>query len=211
MQQGVHFIGIDKTIEALTEFAPVGGWGLFQGKQPVVTGETLDTLETWLERFAESGTTAGFTVRLYDSSPPYVWGTPYLCSFNIKVTDTYSGMGMGGYNNKLMERIEKLEKGDKEGSKDFGDIVMGWFENPEQLDIVAGVIRKIMGKDVNQQTMGAITDKLIPQTKDEEVQRLARALDTLEKRDPKLVKHLEQLAAMDDLTFNVVMTKLNAL
>jgi hypothetical protein len=210
MQSGVHFIGVEKTLEALTEFTAAAGWGLFQGKQPVVTGEGLNTLETWLDRFEESGTTAGFTVRLYDTSPPYVWGTPYLCSFNIKLTDTYSGMGISGYNNKLMERIEKLEKGDKEGSKDFGDVVMGWFENPEQLDIVAGVIRKLMGKETPQ-TMGAITDQLVPQSKDEQVNRLAKALDVLERRDPKLVNHLEQLAAMDDLTFNMVMTKLNAL
>lgn len=214
----IHFFGADKVIEALEKFKS-SLWALWQGRQVVVTGDSLDELEHWLESFTDAGSTALYTIRLYDVSPPYLWVTPYLCSFNFKLVDTTDGRGIAGYGGRLAERVAALEKGgEQEEPESLGDVIMGWLKDPEQLDIVAGAIQRIFGRmppgsptnflPMQQQTIGS-TQPIA--TTEDRLRRLSGAIDVLEQRDPHLVEHLEKLSRLDNATFSLILQKLNAL
>jgi hypothetical protein len=216
MATAIHFIGKETSIAALSRFN-CDYWALFQNKQLVVTKDQFDELGEWMDMLGESGSSGAYTVRLYNEPGPFDWSTPYVCNFNISLNDRYAGMGITGYNNQLVQRIAALEgkkSEDKEAKKDFGDVVMGWLESPEDLQVIAGIIGQFMGKPAVQ-AIGNVSPQFTPPAmpidQQDKLTRLSQVLDRLEKRDPKLLDHLEKLAKLDDLTFSIIIAKLDAL
>ncbi len=232
---GVQLIGKEKVLdryEAFHSATQADAWGLFQGKEFIAGGTGAETLDGWLTSFETAGSTATYKLRIYDSDDPptsSTANTDYLACFTFKITDQYEGQGIGGHSMKLMERIGALEKqlkdkDDSDDPEDLGSIVMGWLQDPVKLNQVAGAVRQILGigGSVGQipstpvipiQTVAGfnVTKDEDPETK---LTRLATALDTLEKKDSKLVDHFEKLAKLsesDPLIFNAVISKLDAL
>jgi hypothetical protein len=228
---GVQLIGKKAVLSRFEKF-DCESWALYQGKQFIVGGVGVDSLGEWLTSFDESGSTATYTLRVYDcdSAPTSsMAANDYSACMNFKLQDAYEGYGIGGHSNKLMERIGALEKQikDREEESDDNDlnsVIMGWLNDPVKLGQVAGAIRTMIGGGGNAvqpalisgapvQTIsgfGAATE----QDTETKMRRLSVALDDLGEKDPKLVEHLEKLAKLaktDQLLFNAVISKLDAL
>lgn len=223
---GVQLIGRKAVIERFTKLG-TESWALYQGKQFICGGSGSGDLDEWLTDFEATGSTATYTLRVYESGEVPTSSTgnaDYLACINFKIDDAYEGYGISGHNKNLMQRIkgleEKLEgKDDDEPDTDFNSIIMGWLENPEKLGMIAGAIRTLMGGSPVQ-PMGAPIQTMAglePQNQtsmEDSLTRISRALDTLEKYDKQLVVHLEklaQLASTDPLLFKAVISKLDAL
>lgn len=214
---GVQLIGKDSVIAAYNDL-DVDTWAILQGKQLIVSGEGGESLGAWLERFAQCGTAAIYTLRCYDteSAPDSLTaGTNYIASFNFKFTDIYQPSAIGGYNNQLIGRIEELEKklaAAKEEESDEPDIlgaVMGWLQDPHKLQQAVGAFKMLTGgagavapmPPPAQAVAGFDTSPRAQRSFEEEEQKVARlaaALDRLEKKDPHIVEHLEKLADIAD-------------
>lgn len=228
---GVQLIGKDAVLSRFGKFDG-DAWGLFQGKQFIVGGVGSDELNDWLTGFSVAESTATYTIKIFDSDVAPTAGTAnldYMACMTFKLVDTYEGYGIAGHTTKLMDRIAGLEKkvkeyeeGDGEGGNDLNDIIMGWFSDPQKLGQVAGAIRQLMGGPgappaIPLQTVSGVRGEEQPpsdQDREAEVKKLAGALDTLEKRDPRLVEHLVKLAKLsetDPLIFQGVLSKLDAL
>ncbi len=227
---GVQLIGKDAVLSAFDKLG-YNFWGLYEGKTAKVFGEGADALADWLELFCTSGSTATYTLRAYDTEtlPTSQTGcTDFVASLNFKLVDMYEGSGIAGHTNKLVQRIEGLEKkidgaGSDDDEEDINSIIMGWLNNPEKLGMVVGAFRQLVGVGpvapavsgngtAVQQTMsGFDANNAGSPTDDERLQRLAAALDRLEKKDSNLIEHLEKLAKLDPLIFNAVISKLDAL
>lgn len=228
---GVQLIGKDAVLSAFNKF-DYEFWGLYEGKTPKIFGQGGDALAEWLELFSQSQSTATYTLRIYDTDalPTSQTGNlDYVASLNFKLVDLYEGHGIAGYNSKLAQRIEGLEKKlsaaeDDDDGEDLNDVLMGWLNNPEKLGMVVGAFRQLVGGgspapvvagNVPQQTISGINTNNstggITQDDETKLQRLSVALDKLEKKDPKLIEHLEKLATLDTFIFNAVIQKLDAL
>ena len=205
-------------------------WAIYQGREFIVSGMGKDVLSDWLYSFEAAGSTAIYTLRVYDYDEPPTSSEAaagYLARINFKIVDTYEGAGVAGYGRGIGERLDKIEKRlagfendeTEPESESLNDIIMGWLQEPTKLGQVVGAVRQALGKgagnpvpaQIGQQTIGSAFD---PADKEAALQRLAKAIDTLEKSDPKLVEHLEklaQLSANDKLTFGIIIAKLDAL
>ncbi len=236
---GVQLIGI-KAVLSRFEQSDCNAWALYQGKQFIVGGVGADSLREWLSSFDESGSTATYTLRIYDSDNAPTSSTAnmdYTACMNFKLQDTYEGYGIAGHSTKLMERIGALEKQLKERdeeSDDSGDlntIIMGWLNDPVKLGQVAGAIRTMIGGSGGAQLAGTGSMQVLPasatpvqtisgvgsateEDTDVKMQKLTLALDKLGRKDPKLIEHLEKLAKLaetDQLLFTAVISKIDAL
>lgn len=225
---GVQLIGIDSVLSRF-EYFETDSWALYQGKQFIVSGTGSDTLSDWLNSFKTSGSAATYTLRVYDSdqAPTCATGnTGYVACLNFKLSDTYDGQGIAGHNKKLMDRIEALEKEREqdEPEEDLNSVFMGWLENPEKLGMVVGAVRQLFGSGQVSglptstpplQTISGIgSNEPVIESDEQKLNRLAGALDKLEKVDPKLLDHLEKLANLgqnDPMLFKAVISKLDAL
>jgi len=228
---GVQLIGVDAVLSRFEYFEP-DAWALYQGKQFIVGGAGSETLSDWLNSFKATGSTATYTLRVYDSdqAPTCATGnTGYIACLNFKLEDNYDGRGIAGNNKKLMDRIEALEKErdgeDEPDGEDLNSVIMGWLENPEKLGMVVGAVRQMFGMGGSvapaavaaaplQTISGVGGGDPVTETDEQKLNRLARALDRLEKADPKLLDHLEKLATLgenDPMIFKAVISKLDAL
>lgn len=218
----IQFIGKEAVLAAFNEL-DAESWGLFDGKTPILFGEGSDNLETWLDRFAVAGSTAQYTLRVYETALPVKTNTDFIASFKFRLSDPYQGAGISGNTTKLLERIGELEKrideGDGEG-EDIMDHIIGWFKEPEKLETVIGAFKNLLGGQSapgsvpvqNAQAMAGYKVMSEDNTQAEEkLEKLAGILDALEKRDPKLLEHLEKLSKLDALTFNMVIQRVDAL
>lgn len=226
---GVQLIGRKAVIERFTKLG-TESWALYQGKQFICGGTGAGDLDDWLADFEATGSTATYMLRVYDTDQAPTSSTgnaDYIACMNFKIDDQYEGYGISGHNKNLMERIKGLEKkledkDDDEPDTDFNTVVMGWLENPEKLGMIAGAIRTLMG-GAPVQPMGALPAPVQTisgiDTKNESVMednltRVSKALDILEKHDKQLVTHLEklaQLASTEPLIFKAIISKLDAL
>jgi hypothetical protein len=226
---GVQLIGRKAVVERFTKLG-TESWALYQGKGFIVGGTGADVLNEWLADFEQTESTATYTLRVYDMDQAPTSGTgnsDYIACLNFKVVDTYEGYGIAGHNNQLMQRIKGLEDKlkDKDGDEpdtDFGTVVMGWLDDPQKLATIAGIVRMFTG-GAPIQPMGTLPAPmqaiagLEPQNQtqmEDNLTRVSKALDTLEKYDPQLVVHLEKLAKLastDTLMFKAVISKLDAL
>lgn len=231
---GVQLIGRKGVLERFETFE-TDTWALYQGKQFIVGGVGADSLDKWLTGFEQSGSTATYMLRVYDSeeAPTSATGnSDYVACIAFKALDPYDGYGINGHNNKLLDRIgaleKKLEKGDDdEEITDLNSIIMGWLSDPVKLGQVAGAIRTVFGgagaiqpvalPAAPVQTIsgfGVTKDEPTANTTEEKLQRLAAALDILEKKDPDLVSHMEKLAKLSQTQpglFKTVLMQLDSL
>jgi hypothetical protein len=231
---GVQIIGQEAVLHRFEKMG-YDTWALLQGKQFIVGGTGEEDLKDWLNDFTRSGSTATYTLRVYDSDTAptaATAGSDYVAAIPFKLVDMYEGYGIAGHTNKLMQRIEGLEKrlneeGQEDGEGDLNSIIMGWLSSPEKLAVVAGAIRTLFGGaatpamagtsiPINGQVIGStvIPDEKLNQVTDADLVRLSKALDVLGKHDKKLIVHLEKLAKLaetDPLLFEAVIGKLNAL
>jgi len=227
---GVQLIGRKAVIERYTKLN-IDSWALYQGKQFIVGGVGADVLDEWLTDFEATGSTATYTLRVYESdhTPTSSTGNAdYVACLNFKIDDAYEGYGIAGHNKNLMQRIkgleEKLEgKDNDEPDTDFGTVIMGWLEDPQKLATIAGIVRMFTGGAAALPQLGTLpapvqtisgVDQKNESVMEDKLTRLSTALDTLEKHDKELVKHLEklaQLASTDPLLFTAVISKLDAL
>lgn len=225
---GIQLIGKDAVISNYTTIDG-GSWALYQGREFIVGGTDVGDLETWLSNFEKSGTSATYKLRVYDSDeiPTSVTGNrDYIASINFKLVDTYAGEGIAGHTTKLMERLgaiekrfeEREEQEEPEQESTLNNIIMGWLENPVKLAQIAGAIKTVMSGSSTASPVlppaAAIGAADPGATAEDQLTKLANALDTLEKKDPKLVTHLEKLAALassDETLFNSVISKLDLL
>lgn len=227
---GVQLIGIDAVLSRF-EYFETDTWALYQGKQFIVSGTGSETLSDWLNSFKTSGSTATYTLRIYDTdqAPTSATGNiGYIACLNFKLSDNYDGQGIAGHSKKLMDRIEALEKErteDEPDGEDLNSVLMGWLENPEKLGMVVGAVRQMFGMGGSmppaamaaaplQTISGMGSGEVAIENDEQKLNRLAGALNRLEKADPKLLDHLEKLAKLgetDPLLFKAVISKLDAL
>lgn len=235
---GVQLIGSRAVLQRY-EKLNAEAWALYQGKQFIVGGVGGEDLRDWVADFEQSGSTATYTLRVYDCSEAPTCSTgaaDYIASVNFKVVDQYEGYGIAGHSNKLMERIkgledklkEKDEDQDEDEGQDLNSIIMGWLTEPQKLGMVVGAVRQLFGMasplpipapvsgTQPQQTINGFSLNKESETMSAEqtLERLSRAIDTLEKHDPDLVAHLEKLAKLaqtDQLLFKAIISKLDAL
>lgn len=224
---GVQLIGKAAVLQRF-EAAGCEAWALYQGKQFIVGGVGSEDLSEWLESFEASGTTATYTVRMYDGEEKPTSSTgnsDYVACMSFKLVDNYEGMGIAGHSNSLMQRLGAIEKqlkerkeDDEEESTDIGGIVMGYLQDPAKLAQIAGIVKMFVtgvtplpaavgtpaAAPAAIQGIGAVEPGAAaetPVTDDEtKLQKLAAALDILGAKDPLIVQHLEKLAklAQDD-------------
>jgi len=224
---GVQIIGKGDLIDRYNRLG-AQSWAIYQGKQFIVGGTDAGDLDEWLSTFEKTGSTATYYLRTYDykEQPTSSNGnSDYTSCIAFKLVDQYDGYGIAGHSTKLMERIGALEKKleekeDPEEGEGLNEIIMGWLNDPVKLGQVAGAVRQIFGKDplpASGQTIGSITGQQ-PEptilTDDAKLQRVSVALDKLERKDTKLLIHLEKLAALaesDPTLFNSVISKLDIL
>lgn len=229
---GVQLIGKKAVLDSFTAM-DCECWALFQGKQFIVSGCGAEDLERWLSSFFDSGTTATYMIRVYDTDTPptsSTASTDYVACVSFKLTDAYEGLGIAGHSVGLMERIKGIEKklDEREDQEEdegpaLDKIIMGWFTDPAKLQQVAGVIKMFMGGSPVEavpaavQGIGAIepgTSASVTPAAEVDINRLAAALDILGAKDPKIVEHLEKLANLatkEPELFKSVISKLDLL
>lgn len=226
---GVQLIGKQSVLDAFEKFDS-DVWGIYQGKQSVVFGTNGAQLAEWLECFDRAGSTATYTLRVYEPGEPLTSVTGnngYIACLNFKLVDMYEGHGIAGHTTKLLQRIDALEKkvdeGEPDDEIDINNILMGWLENPEKLGMVAGAVKTIFGVGGGTPAVSGTGTTIsgfdankpggVMQSEDK-LTRLSVALDELDKHDRDLVVHMEKLAklaASDPAIFKAVITKLDAL
>lgn len=128
---------------------------------------------------------------------------------------------------KLGAMLDKADEPDEEPAGiDLNAIINDYAANPHKVGQAVGAIQQLVGMFKNLlggnapvQPMGAVgsisgTHQQQPQQgqyPDGTYERLAAVLDSLQKRDPKLLQHLEKLNKLDDITFSIILSKLDAL
>lgn len=234
---GVQLIGKKAVLQRFAKLE-CEAWALYQGKQFIVGGIGAEDLEGWLDDFQQSGTTAIYTMRVYDCEEVPTSGNAsidYIACIHFKVVDSYDGMGVSGYNGKLGEKIAALENQIKkltdreeetEEQGGIGAIITDWLNNPEKLAVVFGIAKQIFTNGSPSPALAApqpiqkisgftMTDQpTISASSQEGLERIAKALDTLGQCDPDLVRHLEKLANMastEPLMFKAIIGKLDGL
>ncbi len=234
---GVQLIGT-KAVLARVAKLDYEAWALYQGKSFIVGGIGCEELGEWLHDFDAAGSTATYTIRMYDGKEAPTSSnanSDYIASICFKVVDGYEGYGIAGHSNKLMERIGALEKQlkdqeeDKDGpGEDLNSVIMGWLNDPIKLGHVVGAIRQLMGGGYGVaepamiaaapvQTIsgtGTATNGITQPGANDDITRLSKSIDVLEKHDKKIVEHFEKLAKLaqtEPLLFNAVIAKLDAL
>ncbi len=235
----VQFYGIENAIDAY-ENCKIAAWGLFSGRQLLCkyTGGNINEGKQLLEEFCEKieHSNATYTLKVFENEK----GTDMRIkektecdsSFNFKLLEedkylqrrdergNYSSNG----NNKLLvdtltginNRLIAIEEGDHEDEPDtIGSIVTGYLKEPEKLLPLLtllsglGVIRPVPAGAIGNVQKTTTTDM-----SDIITDKLAAALDQLQKADPKIVEHLEKLAELskrDKFTFDIVVSKIEAL
>lgn len=127
----------------------------------------------------------------------------------------------------LLDKADEPEE-DNDGI-DLNAIVTDYAANPHKVGEAVGAIQQLVGMLKNifgggaaAQPMGAI-GSLPGQGQQQEqpaqqagyqdgtYERLCAVLDKLQQRDPKLLEHLEKLAGLDQITFSIILSKLDAL
>lgn len=235
---GVQLIG-KKAVISRFEKLDCEAWALYQGKQFIVGGVGSDSLNDWLTDFEGSGSTATYTLRIYDcdiapnSSQAM---TEYVSCFQFKVTDQYEGYGIAGHSNRLNDRITSIEtelkklnrppEDDENETGMIGAVISDWLTNPEKLAVIVGVVKQIFqGGPVVQPAMVAtaplqtisgfrMNTETVSAASHEGLQRISVALDILGQCDPDIVVHLEKLAKLaqeEPLLFKGIISKLDGL
>lgn len=159
-------------------------------------------------------------------------------SFNFKLTDPamreqqrlgYAAQSTGLLN-QVNQRIDKLEElfvrfmeqtepEPEEEPETVGTVLIDALKNPDHLMSLINAGKMLLGIPIQQQAqphvIGTINQPAAQQPVEYDEQMIARlqtAVNTLEQNDPKLVEHLEKLAAMsvnDKGTFQFLLSMLD--
>jgi hypothetical protein len=201
-------------------------WGLYEGNKLVVAG-VADDLDDWLTRFEKAGNAATYCIRIYyDITDPkqVSKAEEYNGAFTFKYFDVtpYGNGAVSGFNQKLMERIEGLEKkisgGDQEENA-FESLIMGYLEDPVKLGQAVGIVRQAIGlTPINQNlpaaAIGSTGGGGGEMDTEDKLTRLSAALDKIEKTDKQLLEHLEKLAKVAETNpglYNILISNLDKL
>lgn len=185
--------------------------------------ESLNMLDTHLDALAESGTQGVYTIKFFenDGNKKLKINEKTVCdggSFNFKLIEPEERQSnIVGYakNNELLTTLlakiqsledrlnEKEEEEEEEEPATLGSVIREISQNPEQVFNLINYGRALLGMPL-QQYNNAIGNVMPQQqqqqqqtiSNEEKLRRLTTALNTLEQHDPKLLEHLEKLAAM---------------
>lgn len=231
---GTQFIGKEPMIAAYSRIGDDLPWVLFQGKKKRQGGIGVEELEEWLDVFAPAGSTASYTLCVYEEGTDtnrISISSDCLACWDFKLNEYRGGEGaVTGLQKRLedrigsmmMERLDKLEEkldGDKREDEgfDLNKVFMGWLSNPEQLDMVIGAVKKLFSKAsgvVAPAAIGALDPVPSGQSETELYERLGRAIERLQLENPGLINQLEKLADIKEKkpdTFKFLISNLNAL
>lgn len=230
----VQFIGRSAVVDAFKNRG-LEVWGLFQSRQFITAGEGAEALNDFLLKLEPGGSMAVYTLQVYKNADPeeITNKTENNGAVNFKLTDPNLA-GTGGDVNNRLARLEGIIAGseddddDDNGEDSLTGIIMGWLKEPDKLATAIGAFQALVkGTGAGSiapmpGAVGTIEDRretpsyAIGGQQSDEVRthRLAMALDQLEKKDPKILDHLEKLASLatnkPDL-FKFLITQLDAL
>lgn len=219
----VQFFGVDQVMEA-AENLNCPAWAIFISRalftkyEGSEMTESLQLLQKNLEALSRPGSTAIYTLKFFESETGKAikLNERTVCdggSFNFKLVEpaereamligNSSQYGMIAEMRKEIEELKKQKAAaealiDDDEPESIGTVLLDLLKKPAELAQLVNIGRAMIGMPV--QNMGAIGSvpaiPAIPESKMQQVDRLEKALDTLEKSDPLLIDHLEKLAHM---------------
>lgn len=218
---GLQFIGREATVTAY-KMRGVNVWGIFQGKELITAGAGADNLDDWLEILEPGSGKTMYKLKVYnctDDPEQITDRTENNGCFGFLLGDPAIGGtvgGVGAYSARLAALEKRLEERDEPEKQGIGDILLGFIDTPDKLIGVIGALKGLLmpgaAMPVAQvAAIGAVTPGTAEANAQALMQRLSAAIDKLEKRDPKIVEHLEKFANLDDFTFKMVIQRLDAL
>lgn len=221
MGASVQFYGIDSVMQA-AQNRECPCWGIWINGRMFSKYESNDLtasmamLQTNLEMLEESNANAVYTLKFFECNN----GQPIKIneksvsdggSFNFKLIDqderAAGVMRVSGYSKYIQEmqtEIADLKQQLAEKDQDddepetIGSVLLDLVKNPQQLAYLVNVFKSITGGP--QVNLGAMAGVLpggqveTAEVQDDQLNRTAAALDTLEKSDPNFSTHIEKLA-----------------
>jgi len=192
-------------------------WAIAQGKNISHRGEDSNSLRTCLNGIAAGGTVAEYSLRLYNIEDyrGITPGVQYDGYITFKLNSPVEAQSVGSVtrvgagaldpltakvNQYLADKVgkaieEDLLGGGKQEKQTFADLLMGLLEDPEKIvTIINGVRSFTPGRSFAPAAMGSVQPKRMGAQDPEKMNRLAMAIDRLERCDPNIVETLEKLA-----------------
>lgn len=217
MAIAIQLIGKKQVIEAYSNL-DVDVWAIFQYKSLMTKGQGISMLEQFLELLSTNAAGAIYTLKVYEDidDPKQVKEkTEASASLNFKLnTQDFAEDGSPVYlnkleNYKLYQEIQGLKKqieemGTYREPETLEQAAIGLLGNPGELATLVMAVKELFrpaGTPAPQLPQPATVGKIntgmkIDQLTDNDRQRLANALDILGNKDPKIIEHLEKLAAV---------------
>lgn len=218
-------------------------WSLWQGTQYLEKGQGRASLSDFLDMLTADGSQAIYTLKLYDKEGESALGsinnkTEYDGSYNFKLSGaTYQGGGAASFADilnrerrvwELEQQIRDMEREQEDKRPDMIGAVMDVVNDPQKLGAYINIIRGILSPRM--QPAGAVgriplpvekplsqqptNENKMPESEERKLERLAAAIDLLEKNDPRIIEHLEKLAAMSENNkplFSMMLVQLDSL
>jgi hypothetical protein len=220
----VQFFGIDQVMKA-AENLNCSAWGIFVGRnlfskyEGTEMSESLAMLQQNLEMLSESGTTAIYTLKFFETQKGVTKiNEKSVCdggSFNFKLIEPQEremmllrNSSQYGVISGLEKKIEALQAQlaaqaeevdeEEEEPETIGSFLIGLLKRPDELAQIITIGRALLGLPTQPIPQVATVNSIgsVPVDGTNKLDRLAAAIDILEKADPQLVEHLEKLAAM---------------
>jgi len=213
MARLIQFRGKEKVLDAFDKMN-VPAWALFTDKELFTKGIGEEMLIECLDLLSQGDSLPLYRLKVYEGitdASQIKDKTPCDGSFTFSFNEdqNYDGpYGETNRKNKLFQRLEALEDkvingAEPEGEKEtLGSVAMGLLKEPAQLAQMIDIGRALLGLPPMYQqqtypaTLPANTIGNINAVDNGE--RIGKALMILEQNDPKLVIHLEKLAAMSE-------------
>jgi len=223
----VQFFGRESVVDAYTNRG-IQTWGIFEKKNFITAGEGAHSLTEFLKKLEPGGSMATYTLKVYkncEDLDEITDKTECNGSFNFKLMHSLGGVGVSDSSRlaALEAKINGLDDDDDDEPEGLGEIVMGWLKEPQKLVPVIGALKELFhgnpGPAVAQMaTIGNVEQGAPPyKAKTPEMdplERVAAALDRLEKQDKDIITHLEKLADIAEKkpeTFKFLISNLDAL
>lgn len=187
-------------------------WSLWVGKQFLfkhagkTNAEAIEVLETHLDLLHENGSTAIYTLRVYDDITEVKQikeKTESDGSFNFRLQEL-EPYEPGQRSNALLSRIAALENKLSEGQKDEDEEepgFLGQVNDALQNPIVGALVKRIFGFELPQASQaGPVAIAGIEDANQDEL--LQKAIAILKTKEPKLGTHLYKLAMIAEKNIN---------
>lgn len=214
---GLQFIGREAVVEGYKNRG-VEVWGIFQGRELITAGSGADNLDHWLEILEPASGKTAYKLKVYNCTmdPEQITDrTENNGCFGFLLGDPAGSgtMGSTALHARIASLEKKLEEREEPEKPSFGDIALGWLDTPEKVIAMIGAIKGLLmpGAAAPVAAIGSLNPGTAEANAQQLMGRLSAAIDKLEKRDPKIVEHLEKFANLDDFTFQMVIQRLDAL